>query len=147
MAEAKNVYSVHDSDGRISMSNKVFDDENGAYGRILADREMAFVNHVGKSYARVHQQFVDRGSIRDMEAMPIRISRTRIGLGDRNGATLTRIPIGARMDIYADGLAAPFFSEIIDGPRAEISAPVPGRYTISITKFPFLEWRREVIAT
>lgn len=147
----KNVYSVFDAEsgGRIVMSNKVFDDPDGRYGKILHEREMKFVNHAGTSHAHLGRHFVNNGAIQDMPRMPIRLSRTRIGIGDANGATIANIPPDATLTILANGLQ--FFpsageSGVVSGRRVDISAPVPGVYTLIIAKFPYREWRREVIA-
>lgn len=156
MSTIKDVYSVYDpASGQIEQSNKVYDDPDNQYGKVLAEREMKFVNHAGPTHAHLGRQFVSKGKIRDMEEMPVRIDRTSIGIGEANGATLTNVPAGAQLTIYAtvNGIDTMFFPRaetgetgIVPGRRVDICAPVPGIYTLVITKFPYREWRQQVIA-
>ena len=129
----KNVWSVFDQDsGEIKMSNKVFDDPDAKYGRILSDREMTFVNHGGASYAQLDRHFVWNGELSDRPIMPIVITSTTIGIGEKNGASLNNVPRGATVTIFADDIQ--FYQGPCDGTRLELSAPVPGIYTVQNAK-------------
>lgn len=141
----KNIYSVFDRDtGKIIQSQKVFDDEGGAYGKVLRDREMRFVQHAGKFHADLSAHYVFKGELCDRQSMKVKIGRTTIGIGEANGTTLTGVPWGAVLTIFAG--STQFFSEKIDGTRVDIHAPVPGIYTLHLDKFPFRPWQIQVIA-
>lgn len=139
----KNVYSLYHEDGRIHQSNKVFDDE-GEYADLLRERELTFIRHGGGSHANPNIHWVYKGDICEMPRMPVTIDRTSIGVGEANGTTLKNVPIDAQLSIFAGETM--FFSEKTSGSTIEISAPVPGVYTISITKYPFRRWQTRVIA-
>ncbi|MGL5166624.1 MAG: hypothetical protein ACRC9K_12125 [Afipia sp.] len=148
-SRAKNIWTIYGPDGQLIMSNRVYDDPDGRYGHVLHERGMKFHNHAGKHVANLGRQFFEHGRLRDLRPMRIGLSRDRIGIGEANGATLTNVPIGAQLTILADGVQ--FYplqgeSGIVEGRKIDISAPVPGTYTLVITKFPYLRWERQVIA-
>ena len=140
----KSIWTVFDEDGRISMSNKVFDDPEGNYGRVLAERGMKFVNHGGGRHANLDCHYVWRGELSERPAMKAAIDRTQIGIGEKDGARITGIPKGANLTIMAGGLE--FFSETVSARQIDLSAPVPGVYTVILHKWPYRDFRAELVA-
>lgn len=140
----KNIWTVFDDDGRISMSNKVFDDPEANYGRVLSERGIKFVNHGGGSHANLDRHYVWRGELSERPAMKAAIDRTDIGIGESSGARITNIPWGANLTIMAGGLE--FFSETVPARQIDLSAPVPGVYTVILHKWPYRDFRVELIA-
>lgn len=138
-------YSVFDEEtGQISTSNKVFDDPDGRYGRVLAEREMRFVKHDTATHANLRRHYVWKGALSDRPYMFAKIDRTEIGIGENDGARVTNIPKGARLTILAGGIE--FFSATLSGTEVDLSAPVPGVYTVHIHKWPYRDFRVEVVA-
>jgi len=138
---AKNVWTVFDPDGRISMSNKVFDDPDGRYGKVLAEREMNFVNHGGRSHANPGKHFVWKGRVEEMPKMPISINKVRIAVGENDAAKITGIPKGAEIVVTAHGYPDVLWHTVEETGAAELSVPAPGAYLVTITRMPFRQWR------
>lgn len=144
----KNIYSLHDESGRITQSNKVFDDVDGNYGRILANRELKFINHSGETYANLNTDFVMNGEKRSRPRPAIAIDKTLVKAGGNDVATITNIPEGSNIGIsvLVGGAARPIQNFPFDGPDIEFPAPVPGLYIVTITKWPYRDWERTIEA-
>lgn len=148
MAEPKNVYSSHDDSGIIGQSVKVFDDENGAYGKILHSREMKFVNHAGRSFADPNHHFVNNGKIANRPVMPINVINARVR-AVKDHVKIKGVPKAVRITISASigGIQHTFFDTQIDGPSLEFPVPAPGLYTVAINKHPYREWSQQIEVT
>ena len=76
--------------------------------------------------------------------MTAKLDKTRISPGGVDGTTIRGVPKGAQLTIFAGDIQ--FFSETIDSTKVELSAPVPGVYTVVLQKWPYRDWRAEVLA-
>lgn len=149
MAIAKNIYTVFDRDsGQISMSNQVFDDPDGRYGNVLNEREMRFVNHGGPTHAHLGRDFVANDGIARRPQFRISIDRTRIRAGGNDVARITGIPRGVvvTLAVMMGGASHTVERLNFDGPAIELPAPVPGLYTVTITRWPYRDWTRTIEA-
>ena len=151
MSGVKDVYSVFENDtGQISMSNKVFDNPDDRYGDILREREMRFLNHGGDTHASLDQQFVWNGELSERPMMPAVLDKNTIAAGGIDGAVIRGVPNGAALTIFAGDIQfypAPGETSAVSGKRVDLSAPVPGVYTVVLSLWPYREWRAEIVAT
>lgn len=141
---ADNVYSVHDEDGRITQSNKVFDDEQGAYGRLLAEREWTFLQHGGRSHADIAGQYVWHGELCNRPVMRIAVDKASIKAGGVDVARVRGVPRGAQVTVYHDRYE--LGSGIKDAAPVDIAAQTPGRLRVLVRKWPYQDWIGEVEA-
>lgn len=138
-------YTVFEKEtGQITMSQMVFDDPDGRYGRVLSEREMNFIGHDTPGHAQLDRHFVWQGELSERPYMFCKIDRKEIGIGEGDGARISNIPNGAHLRILAGGIE--FFSEVIAGPKVDLSAPVPGIYTVVIHKWPYRDFTAQVVA-
>lgn len=138
-------YSVFNEDtGQITISNKVYDDGDGAYGRVLAEREMKFIGHETPNHAQLERHYVWQGELSERPHMFARIDRLKIGIGESAGAVITNVPNDATLTIAASGIQ--FFHEQVSGTRIDLCAPVPGIYTVRIQKWPYRDFTAEIVA-
>lgn len=142
-----NIYSAHDEDGRIYMSNKIYDTTSGDYGKVLADRDIKYVAHSGNGPANLDQHFVWKGRIADMPKMRVNLNKQRFKAGEQDAIKLRGIPEGAVVEVHAMGYAEALWVHTENTGSAEISVPSPGAYIITITKFPYRQWQMPVSAT
>lgn len=139
----KPVYTLYDKDsGMISQSNIVYNDEKGAYGKILREREQTFINHAGDSYASLDKHFVNKKKLTARPEFGITAETTSIKASKEGGVVLRGIPKGVRIELYVivGGRKHLIQSEQFDGPEIEVPFDTPGMYAIAFTKHPFRRW-------
>lgn len=135
------VYTLFDRDsGNISQSNIVYSDENGAYGRILEEREQTFIGHDGSSYANFDRQYVNNWQLADRPHLGITIDRTAIGANEH--VVLRGIPPGVILDLFVVIAGRKHLTRTHSIADADIGVPfdTPGLYAIAFRKHPYVTW-------
>lgn len=134
----KNIWSVFNKDtGEITMSNQVFEDPNGDYGKILSEREMSFVNNAGSSYARLDRHFVWNGNLSDRPRLPLKVNKGSMSIKDKSPIVVTNIPKDANVRIRLAGIDRPLADQVIGDASLALETTVPGEYEVTISKWPY----------
>ena len=138
----KNVYSIHDEEGRITQSNQVFDDDGGKYGRILAAHDLRFLNHAGAFYADLAKDFIWNGELCNRPRPTMRCGHIHLRVGE--GTYIHGIPLGAHVSIVT-GEGYNMFDGPLNGRTIDFDSPVPGTFTVTVRKFPMREWTQTIV--
>jgi hypothetical protein len=136
------VFNIHDDDGRVTQSNKVYDP--AGYDKILDQYGMRFVVS-GKDtspHQIVERMFVDKGKLKERPRCKITISATTIKPGE--AFKIGNVPLGAMVTISTDGLT--IFHDKTASRTIEVQIPVPCTYKVSVEAFPHIDFHAEVRA-
>lgn len=138
-------FHIHDEDGRITQSNKVFDAEG--YDKVLHDLGWKFVQENSRHHAAIGEDYIRKGCREKCPPMRVSIDKTSFRVGESDAVKMTGIPRGAQMSVTPHGLTQPIWEAVIRSGRQELSVPAPGGYVIVITKHPYRAWRCVVSAS
>lgn len=132
-------FHIHDEDGRITQSNKVFDAEG--YDKVLNDLGWKFVQENSPHHADIGRDFIWKGRREQCPKMPISINKTSLRVGENDAVKIRGIPKGARITVTLRGVSQPIWDAPLPDGWADLSVPAPGAYVVSITKYPYREWK------
>lgn len=144
------LFTVHDEEGVITQSNKVYDPNPDPaigkkhYREVLAEQGMRHVETMHNAPIMPHHHFIKDGELHDRPHMQIRVSRREIAVGELDGVKFTRVPKGARVTVLTGGHV--FIDERVDGDIVEYSAQVPAIYVFRFSRFPFRDCEFSITA-
>jgi hypothetical protein len=138
-------FHIHDEEGRITQSNKVYDAEG--YDKVLHEHGMTFVQENSPHHASIDREFIHKGRREACPKMPVRVNKTALRVGEGDAVKIRGIPKDARITVTARGVPQPLWDAPLPDGWADLSVPAPGAYLVSITKHPYREWRQVVSAT
>jgi hypothetical protein len=127
---------IHDDDGRINqgLSGAMSPEDLDS----LRARGLRFVV-VPEGTSMVTNYVVD-GELVARPAADIRITKTELPANKRARATITGLPDPCTLSIDGEPIA-------VTGGRLELTADMPGTYSIVFDEFPFMPWSAEIAAT
>ena len=145
------LFIVHDEDGKIRQSSKVYDWQKHPgnrrkmdYDKFLAERGERFVMLDKPRPIRPSKIYVDKGEIAQRPVMPIQCSSTTIGVGEKHAAIFTGVPPGVQCTVSLPQFGVVDSMRLTGKKREPISFPVPGRWVVSFDRFPYIPWTIEI---
>ena len=129
-------FVIHDSAGRITETGKVIE----AILDMQANPEKGEFLAIGKG--DLDRNWVQDGRIVDRPALDYRLSARSAPADGTSVVTLSGVPAGASIDILGPAGA----SGAASGADIELTFALPGRYTILIKLFPYLDVKETVDA-
>lgn len=134
------LFAVHDEEGRITQSNKVFDP--AGYDELLLDHGLSFATAETNVVLSPDDWFVKSGSLSERPAMKIALRKSTIKVGD--AIRFSNIPTGSRVLIVGAGIV--LANEAVIGHTLEFPMPVPCVYTVTFSRFPYRDCTLQVEA-
>lgn len=133
-----NVYTAFNKDtGEISMSNIVYDDPDGRYGKVLAEQEYTFIQHAGQSHANLGNNFIWNGRLSDRPKLKMTVNKQSMSIKEGNPIVVKDIPKDATLMIQVDGIEEPLFNQVLEDTSFALEVDVPGIYRVTISRWPY----------
>ncbi|WP_458760557.1 hypothetical protein ACSVBT_07120 [Afipia sp. TerB] len=134
------LFAVHDEEGRITQSNKVFDPEG--YDDLLREHGHQFATVNTNAVLSPDEWFVKGGTLTERPTMKVALRRPVVKAGDV--VRFSNIPTGSRVLIVGAGTV--LANEAVIGHTLEFPMPVPCSYTVTFSRFPYRDFIVQVEA-
>lgn len=134
------LFAIHDEEGRITQSNKVFDP--AGYDDLLREHGHQFAAVEANSILSPDDWFVKAGSLAERPAMKVALRKSVVKAGDV--VRFSNIPTGSRALIIGAGTV--LANEVVIGHTLEFPMPVPCSYTVTFSRFPYRDFTVQVEA-
>lgn len=134
-------FSIHDEDGRITSSHKVYEPEG--YDRKLHEHGLRFARHETRTHANLDHNFIWNGELSDRPLSPVRCGFIHLKVGQ--GTYIHGIPLGAHVTVSAQGVGMPMHDGPLNGRTIDFDSPVPGVFTVTVRKWPMREWSQTIV--
>lgn len=133
------LYLIHDDDGRITQSNKVFSPEG--YDKQLHDAGVRFVKHDLKEVLPLDSHYVAGGELIPRGRMILRLNKRRFKADGIDASVIRGLPVPCDVTISVG-------EAVVDRQTAterelELSSTTPGVFKVLVEKFPYLPWTAE----
>nr|DAH82766.1 MAG TPA: hypothetical protein [Caudoviricetes sp.] len=128
------LYSVHDDDGRIIMSNQVFDAE-GYDKRLLDHGYKKFVADMHPGLRSHDHWFVQNKGHVKRPKMWVMVDKICIKAGGNDAAVFRGITKGVRLNIFGAGTL--LHDLVMDDAELQLHIPVPCTYRVTFEKWPY----------
>ena len=136
-------FTVHDEEGRITQSNKIYIETD--YAKALNNHGFdKFVQSAHDRPLDTYQKYVHNGDLCDRPQMQIVVDRTRIRAGGNDAAKFSGIIPGTKATVWTSGIN--IGSEMIPVDKMELPIPVPCVYRVVFEKWPYKDLVIEVEA-
>jgi len=133
------LYLVHDDDGRITQSNRVFDPTG--YDKLLHDENYKFVKLDVSTVLPLDSHYIVGSEVVPRGRMSLRVTKRRFKADGLDAAVIKNLPVPCEVTISVG-------EGVVDRQTAtdrdlELSSATPGVFKVLIEKFPFLPWTAE----
>jgi hypothetical protein len=137
------VFNVHDRNGKLLQSNKLFNPKG--YADILRERGYTFVEHDAPAPVDIQRFHVNAGTLTERPLMPVQASSLQIKAGGNERAAFRNVPKNAKITVTTGGIQ--LWSGVVGQSDFDLPIPVPCVYRILIELWPYRDFICEVVAS
>lgn len=126
------LFGIHDEEGRITQSNKVFDPEG--YDDLLREHGHQFATRETNTVLSPDDWFIQSREWKERPIMRVALRSSVVKAGDV--VRFSNIPSGTIFTIFGAGTLL-VTNEPVSGRTLEFPMPVPCEYTVTFSRFPY----------
>lgn len=130
-------FAVYDEKGAITQGTKVYDPEG--YANRLRGLNYRFVERKTETILSHEHWHVTRKRLKERPTMTVAIDKAVVRAGGSDAAVLTGAPKGVAFSITVRGVSV--WNGVLPDGELELTVPAPGLYDLTLTKWPFKDFR------